>query len=133
MKRKLIIFLVFALCFYLFGCSSSSKLTGEWVLTNYRITESGEIISKSEITNYDLGLYLDGTEYGFISLKSNGDFIMSFPKSSIEFTGKYEVDGNTINVYVDDSSQPFWEIAILEDGRLEVDILWEITHIFSRK
>lgn len=132
MKQKLTLFFVFAFCILLCGCGSS-KFTGEWVLTDYRIVETGEVISKSDIANYDLGLYLDGSEYGTISLKPNGDFIMSFPKSDIEFTGTYKVDGNTVNVYTDNSGQPFWEITILDDDKLEVDILFEITHIFSRK
>lgn len=132
MKRKLTLLIAFVFCILLCG-RGKQKFTGEWVLTNYRIIETGEIISKSDIANYDLGLYLDGSEYGTISLKPNGDFIMSFPKSDIEFTGTYKVDGNTVNVYTDNSGQPFWEIAILEDGKLEVDILFEITHIFSKK
>lgn len=132
MKQKLTLFFVFAFCIFLCGCGSS-KFTGEWVLTDYRIIETGGVISKSDIANYDLGLYLDGSEYGTISLKPNGDFVMSFPKSDIEFTGKYKVDGDTVNVYTDDSGQPFWEITILDDDKLEVDILFEITHIFSRK
>lgn len=132
MKRKLTLLIAFVFCILLCGCGKS-KFTGEWVLTDYRIIETGEVISKSDIANYDLGLYLDGSEYGTISLKPNGDFIMSFPKSDIEFTGTYKVDGNTVNVYTDNSGQPFWEIAILEDDKLEVDILFEITHIFSRK
>ncbi len=132
MKQKLTLLLVLALCIGLCGCGSS-KFTGEWILTDYRIVETGEIVSKNDIANYDLGLYLDGSEYGTISLKPNGDFIMSFPKASAEFTGTYKVDGNTINVYTDDSGKPFWDIAILDGDKLEVDILLEVTHIFSRK
>lgn len=132
MKQKLTLLLVLVLCIGLCGCGSS-KFTGEWILTDYRIVETGEIVSKNDIANYDLGLYLDGSEYGTISLKPNGDFIMSFPKASAEFTGTYKVDGNTINVYTDDSGKPFWDIAILDGDKLEVDILLEVTHIFSRK
>lgn len=132
MKQKLTLLLVPVLCIGLCGCGSS-KFTGEWILTDYRIVETGEIVSKNDIANYDLGLYLDGSEYGTISLKPNGDFIMSFPKASAEFTGTYKVDGNTINVYTDDSGKPFWDIAILDRDKLEVDILLEVTHIFSRK
>ena len=132
MKQKLTLLFVLVLCIDLCGCGSS-KFTGEWVLTDYRIVETGEIVSKNDIANYDLGLYLDGSEYGTILLKPNGDFIMSFPKASTEFTGTYKVDEDTINVYTDDSGQPFWDISILDGDKLEVDILLEVTHIFSRK
>ena len=132
MKRKLILVVALMLCMCLCGCDKS-KFTGEWILTDYRIVDTGEIVSKNDIAKYDTGLHLDGSEYGTISLKPNGDFIMSFPKASTEFTGTYKVDGDTINVYTDDSGQPFWDISILDGDKLEVDILLEVTHIFSRK
>lgn len=131
MKRKLTLIIALFFALFLSACKSS-KITGVWELKGYWIRETGEYVDKDDIDTVDMAVDLSSDNDATITLDPNGKFHLEIPGTDTDFTGTYRVEDGVIAVYNPDSDAPSLWLDIVDDT-IELPILYEATHIFTKK